>query len=354
MKKLWSIIKKILVGLLIWFSILVLIVTFLNLTGISGLDGLWSLLWLFLVGVVPIALSVLCMYKTHENTPFYQKWWVWLIGAVLAIIVISLTTEPAPPNDDYVEPQNSESTSTPTETTTIPTTEETTVNTQPTIEASEETTTPTSLPIETAPNTTPTIKPTEPPSPEDNFINSFCKTSGLKQATAGTIYRLLRDEMHFEEIQFKEKNPVGQINWDVIADGYTLMLTADDDGVYRITCGSFTLYQNAKVALTKEDMLDRDISTKASFYYVIAKEIVSQNLSSPSSAKFATMQECAMQRKGNIVAVQGYVEAKNAFGVKISNKFIVQFWVIDAATYTYQALYIEIGNQSTGEFVDMK
>ena len=345
MKKLWSIIKKILVGLLMWFTVLVLIVTFLNLAGISSLDGLWSLLWLFLVGVVPIALSVLCIYKTHENTPLYQRWWVWLIGSIVAIIVISMTTEPIPPDDGY------------TETTSIPTTAETVTATQPTTEPTEdskETTVPTTVPVETAPNTTPTTEPTVEPSPENEFIGSFCKTSGLKQETARNVYSILHNEMHFEEIQFKGKNPVGQINWDVVADGYTLMLTADDDGVYRITCGSFTLYQNAKVTLTKEDMLDRDISTKASFYYVIAKEIVSQNLSSPSSAKFTSMQECAMQRKGNIVAVQGYVEAKNAFGIKISNKFVVQFMVIDEATYTYQTLYIEIGNQSTGEFVDME
>lgn len=353
MEKLWSIIKKILVGLLIWFTILVFVVTFLNLSGISSLDGLWSLLWLFLVGVAPIALSVLCMHKTYEKTPLYQRWWVWLIGSIVAIIVISMTTEPIPPDDGYIEQQNTESISTHTETTTIPTMSETVTATQPTTEPtgdSKEETVPTTVPVATTPTTDPTVKP----SLENEFVSSFCKTSGLKQETARNVYSLLHNEMHFEDIQFKRKNPVGQINWDVIADGYILMLTADDDGVYRITCGGFTLYQNAKVTLTKEDMQDRDISTKASFYYVIAKEIVSKNLSSPSSAKFSSMQECAMQRKGNIVAVQGYVEAKNAFGVKISNKFIVQFMVIDAATYTYQTLYIEIGNQSAGEFVSME
>ena len=132
-----------------------------------------------------------------------------------------------------------------------------------------------------------------------------------------------------------------------------IMLAADDDGIYRASCGGFVLYENSQVSMTKEDMESRDISENAPFYYVIAKEIVSNHLTSPSSAKFCSMNECAMQRNGNTVAVKGYVEAKNAFGVMLRNEFIVQFYVVDADTYTYEVYYIAIGDQSTGEFQDM-
>ena len=65
------------------------------------------------------------------------------------------------------------------------------------------------------------------------------------------------------------------------------------------------------------------------------------------------MQECAIQRNGDIAAVKGYVDARNALGVMLRNEFLVQFFVMDADTYTYEPLYIEIGGQSAGEFVEM-
>lgn len=333
------IIRKLPTAILMWFTVLFLVVTILNLTRIYSSGGLWPLLWLILIVFVPIAVPVICLRKKFDKHPFIQKWWVWLIGAVCAIVLISITTEPAPP--EVQSPTASTETTVEETKAPLETTEATIENTE-TIE-------PTSEAVETTETTT----PTEPPSPEEVFAEAFCSGSGLKEETAQKIYRLLHDEMHFSEIQFSGKNAVAQINWDILADGYKIMLTADDEGIYRAICGSFVLYENSQVTMTKEEMEARDISTNASFYYVIAKEIVSSSLVSPSSARFCSMGECVMQRNGDIAAVKGYVEAKNTLGVMLRNEFLVQFLVVDADTYTYEPLYIEIGGQSAGEFVDM-
>lgn len=335
-----GIIRKLPTAILMWFTVLFLVVTILNLTRIYSSGGLWPLLWLILIVFVPIAVPVICLRKKFDKHPFIQKWWVWLIGAVCAIVLISITTEPAPP--EVQSPTASTETTVEETKATLETTEATIENTE-TIE-------PTSEAVETTETTT----PTEPPSPEEVFAEAFCSGSGLKEETAQKIYRLLHDEMHFSEIQFSGKNAVAQINWDILADGYEIMLTADDDGVYRAICGSFVLYENSQVAMTKEEMEARMYTYEdATYYYVIAQDIVSSALVSPSSARFCSKQECGMGKNGDIVVVQGYVESKNSFGVMLKSNFTVQFYVIDLESFIYEPLYIEIGGQTAGEFVEM-
>lgn len=335
------IIRKLPTAILMWFTVLFLVVTILNLTRIYSSGGLWPLLWVILVIGVPIAVPVICLREKFAKVPFIQKWWVWLIGAICAIVLIAITTEPAPPEV--------QSPTTPTETTAAET-EATIETTEATVETTEATE-PTTEAVETTQTTT---APTEPPSPEGVFIEAFCSGSGMKEETAQKIYRLLHDEMHFSEIQFSGKNAVAQINWDILADGYEIMLTADDDGVYRAICGSFVLYENSQVAMTKEEMEARMYTYEdATYYYVIAQDIVSSALVSPSSARFCAKQECGMGKNGDIVVVQGYVESKNSFGVMLKSNFTVQFYVIDLESFIYEPLYIEIGGQTAGEFVEM-
>lgn len=342
------IIRKLPTAILMWFTVLFLVVSILNLTGIYSLGGLWPLLWVILVIGVPIAVPVVCLREKFAKVPFIQKWWVWLIGAICAIVLIAITTEPAPPE------VQSPTTTTETTAATTEATIETTEATVPTTEATVETTEATEPTTEAVETTQATTAPTEPPSPEDVFIEAFCSGSGLKEETAQKIYRLLHDEMHFSEIQFSGKNAVAQINWDILADGYEIMLTADDDGVYRAICGSFVLYENSQVAMTKEEMEARMYTYEdATYYYVIAQDIVSSALVSPSSARFCSKQECGMGKSGDIVVVQGYVESKNSFGVMLKSNFTVQFYVIDLESFIYEPLYIEIGGQTAGEFVEM-
>lgn len=80
----------------------------------------------------------------------------------------------------------------------------------------------------------------------------------------------------------------------------------------------------------------------------------------PTSEILSTMElscivfcRITMGKNGDLVVVQGYVESKNSFGVMLKSNFTVQFYVIDLESFLYEPLYIEIGGQTAGEFVEM-
>ena len=105
----------------------------------------------------------------------------------------------------------------------------------------------------------------------------------------------LETDLEFSNIYYKGKNPVGDINYDIVADDYLLMFTVDDEDIYRIICGDYVLYSNNQILITKKVLNDRNLSGYEAFYYVIAQEIIEQNLKSPSTADFCSMNECTFK-----------------------------------------------------------
>ena len=95
-----------------------------------------------------------------------------------------------------------------------------------------------------------------------------------------------------------------------------------------------------------------DIRTKNTAIFVIAQEIVEDNLKAPSTAEFCRLSECTMQRYDNLYAATGYVDAENGFGAMIRSEWTVQFYSDDLRSYAYQATYIAIDDQAAGEWVD--
>ena len=95
----------------------------------------------------------------------------------------------------------------------------------------------------------------------------------------------------------------------------------------------------------------------AIYYMQIAEEIVKGNLKDPRSAKFPSIvtnsSEIGMQKKGDIVGVQSYVDATNSFGAKVRTKWLVEFEVVDLSKYSYKTVYIKIGDSTAGEYVDL-
>lgn len=173
--------------------------------------------------------------------------------------------------------------------------------------------------------------------------------------TAKKLYEFLTNELLFEEIDFEQKNSVGDILFDISADNYNLMVSVDNDGIYSIKCGYCELYDGNSVLVTKTGLDDRSTSEYETAYYSIAKEIVKSNLKSPKSADFPSLwsDEIKMQRNKDIVGVQGYVDAENSFGVSIRSQWLVEFRVIDINSYSYETLYISIDGQEAGEFIDL-
>jgi hypothetical protein len=208
------------------------------------------------------------------------------------------------------------------------------------------------------PNATtgPTSTPIPTLTPEKSFVESLSKDAGLKEDTASNLYDVLTSEIGFSDITYVSKSDYSDSVLIINADEYELTANLDDDEIYKIKCGSFILYDDLTVTMDKQGVLDRIITDSVS-YYSIAKEIVKSSLKSPKSADFPSIvwspDEIAMQRNGDMVAVQSYVDAQNSFGAEIRSKFLVEFQVIDIDTYNYLPIYIDIDGETSGEFIDL-
>lgn len=194
---------------------------------------------------------------------------------------------------------------------------------------------------------------TSTPTEDELFTSKLCESGLVSQEAAKTVYSILKNDMGFEKVSVRGVNKVGNTNFDVKADSYYLMITVSDQ-LYRVICGDYTLYSDGAIKLTKQDLEDRKIGDNEASYYVIANEIVSSSLKNPSSAKFASMGNYQMARKGDLVAVKGYVDATNSFNAKIRNDFVVEFKVIDLASFSYETVYININGDSSGTYIDLK
>lgn len=194
---------------------------------------------------------------------------------------------------------------------------------------------------------------TNAPTDDELFALKLCESGLVSQEVAKTAYSILKNDMGFEKISVIGTNKVGNTNFDIEADNYKLMITASDQ-LYRVICGDYTLYSDGVVKLAKQDLEDRKIGSNGASYYAIAKDIVSSNLKNPSSAKFASMDNCQIARNGDLVAVKGYVDATNSFNAKIRNKFVVEFKVIDLSSFSYETVYINIDGNSSGKYIDLK
>lgn len=204
---------------------------------------------------------------------------------------------------------------------------------------------------ETAEVITTAVETTAPFSYKDIFIESLTSNPDVTKDAASSAYDILTNDLGFEELSVK-KNPSGTI-FEVKADKYQLKVTISDK-LYMVICGDYNLYRDDTIKYTKKDLDDRNIGDNRSTYYTIAMEAVSQNLKSPSSAKFCSMNDCSMAKKGDYVAVKGYVDAINSFNAQVRSQFVVEFKIIDLSTFSYETVYLNIDGESVGEYIDLK
>lgn len=185
----------------------------------------------------------------------------------------------------------------------------------------------------------------------DEFITDASEF--LSTDISEKLYNILLNDIGFTEIYFIGKNESGDSIWDLGCDDIGVTVTASDD-VYMIWSGDYTFYDSG-VKMTKEqfDSLHVSESDKVA-YYLIAKEIVKNSLKSPKSADFPwLMDDIGFGKNGDIVAVQGYVDAMNSFGAQIRSQWTVEFKVIDLDTYSYEVVYVNIDGESYGTYVEM-
>lgn len=210
----------------------------------------------------------------------------------------------------------------------------------------------------TEPATEPSVEETTTSS-GDPLMDSL--KSILSDKVAEKAYDLIVNQIGFSGVRYKGKNSMGNDNYDFVSDSFSFTLTASDD-VYRIfqPGGGATFYSDGAVKHKVSDYVNTSSSIDqydAIYYMQIAEEIVKGNLKDPRSAKFPSIvtnsSEIGMQKKGDIVGVQSYVDATNSFGAKVRTKWLVEFEVVDLSKYSYKTVYIKIGDSTAGEYVDL-
>lgn len=182
-------------------------------------------------------------------------------------------------------------------------------------------------------------------------------TAEIGEDVANEALDILKNQIGFSCLTFLQK--MGDTdNYSIYADGQSIILTASDK-VYRVFMpnSDYVFYEDDTVKMTASSMLDRQIdSTQQSYYYIMAQDIVKSALKNPRSADFPSIithaGEIAIQRNGSLVAVKSYVDATNSFGAKVRTNWTVQFVVYDMENFSYEAVYINMDGQKSGEFID--
>lgn len=180
----------------------------------------------------------------------------------------------------------------------------------------------------------------------DIMSNYVSKEDSLK------LYSVYVDELGFDTLEFDEQIE-GTSNFYIWANGnYTVATVMDGYIRIFIPNSDVVFYEDGNVLMTCEDYEDSIISsTDMIYYYSIAQTIVEDCLKSPSSAKFPHSTEISYQKKGNLIAIQGYVDADNSFGASIRSNYLVQFYVYDLENLSYEPTYIKIDDESSGDFI---
>lgn len=191
---------------------------------------------------------------------------------------------------------------------------------------------------------------------ENFFVTELNKH--LDKDRADALESILKEQIGFENLEFLEK--LGEtLNYSIKADSYQVVVTdlGDDFRIF-IPNSNYVFYEDGEIILTISELKEKSIDRNdQNSYYIIAKDIVTSCLKNPKSADFPSIvtsaQEIGMQKDGDIIVVQSYVDAQNSFGATVRSKWLVQFRVIDLKSYSYELMYLNIDGETSGEFVDM-
>ena len=189
-------------------------------------------------------------------------------------------------------------------------------------------------------------------SSKEQFVEDSSKY--LSADIANKLYTIITSDLGFEKVEFVGKDNVGDSVWNVYCDDISVLVVASDD-VYRIWSGDYTFYEEGTVVTTKQQMNETFVKDEdRTSYYVIAQDIVMQYLKNPTSAKFPWgTDEIGFAKSGNVIAVQGYVDATNSFGGQVRSQWTVEFRVTDLAALSYEILYVNVDGQSSGTYIEL-
>ena len=181
------------------------------------------------------------------------------------------------------------------------------------------------------------------------------------------VKSVLTDEIGFSDVRFVSRQGENN-NFEFECDGTAIMVTAySDEGdeylrIFQPNTDN-VFYEDGELLMTKDD-LDEDseeaedntiYAEDVATYQIIAEEIVRSCMKNPSKAKFPSTlsDDWGYGKKGNLIAVRSYVDGTNSFGATVRSNFLVEFYIIDKDTFSYEIQYIRIGNDENGEFIDV-
>ena len=177
----------------------------------------------------------------------------------------------------------------------------------------------------------------------------------LGEETGDNLLKILKDDIGFTELSNIEKVD-DTLNYKVNANGYEITVTEISDTDFRVIIPNtdYVFYEDNKVVLTYEEFSKRTINEdNITFYYVYAEEMVEPCLKNAKSAKFCSSGEASYKRYDNIVEVRGTVTAKNDFNAKVTENWVVQFMTDENASQ-YVPMYIKIGDNESGEYIELE
>lgn len=188
---------------------------------------------------------------------------------------------------------------------------------------------------------------------EEDFLTAFSKVAGEEVANGAND--VLINQIGFTEIEFKQQ--LGDtFNYEITADGMEMVITAMQD-YYRVFIPntSKVFYEDGNVILSAEKFNNSRINyNDAITYYIMAQEIVEQNLVNPRSADFPSLTfsagEIGFAKTGDVITVQSYVDAKNLFNAVVRSNWTVQFIPLDMTTYSYKTTYVNIDGNESGTY----
>jgi hypothetical protein len=167
--------------------------------------------------------------------------------------------------------------------------------------------------------------------------------AGLSETDAEKAFDVIKS-IGFERVKnltlFKE---IETMKAYMASLGYTkeFLVTFDGNEVFGISSDSTVFYdRDTGGVLDKITNYTLDATETGTFMYS-AQEHVKQFLKSPSTAEFPSVvfrsDQWRVAREKDIVWVQSWVDAENAFGTKLRNKFIAQY-----SYSSQQLLYLEL------------
>lgn len=163
---------------------------------------------------------------------------------------------------------------------------------------------------------------------QGKVIDSVLKDCGITKV-ATFEYDPLLDNVHSEG-ETGYRLSINDSVYNII-----LYLNADKT-VYSLSYNTYPLYSENTVVATLQDYTFTTDET--SDLMIMCEDKVKEILASPSTANFPNILEWGFAKEKNIVTVQGYVDAQNAFGAEVRSNF--QF-IIDTDSQTIQSLVFD-------------